>query len=130
MLNLELELSSPSWGGWVGPLAARVLLVVVSALQTPEVGFHGTFAVRSVFLGVESGDVGVNLGHVLLTCFDRCGDSTETLTDKELVDGRRCGALCFVTEIDAVAGVGLCSGHAVGSQKHLLAGVLSVLTRF
>ena len=116
--------------GRVGLLAARVLLVVVSALEGPEVGFHGTFAVRSVLLGVESGDVGVNLGHVLLTCFDRCGDSTETLTDKELVDGRRCGALCFVTEIDAVAGVGLCRRYAVGSQKHLLAAVLTVLARF
>ena len=111
-------------------LRTGMLLVVVRHADLPEVGFHGGAAAGSVLLGVESRDVGVNLRHVLLTCFHRGSYSSKTLTDEELVDCWRCAALDLLAKIQTVTLVTAGGCGTMRTQQHLDARVLTALARF
>ena len=111
-------------------VSLRVLRVVLCAADCPEVGSHGALASGGVALCLEGLLVGGDLGEVALARFHHGCHLGEAGADGLLLGGEGCGAHGFLTQVEAVAVIGLGGRYAVGSQQHLRAAVLTVLTRF
>ena len=107
----------------------RVLGVVLCAADGPEVGPHGALAGGGVALCLEGLLVSGDLGEVALARFHHRRHLGEAGAYGLLLGGEGCGAHGFLTQVEAVAVVGLGGRYAVGRQQHLLAAVLTVLTR-
>ena len=117
-------------GGGVRFLPLRVLRVIFCAADCPEVGPHGALARGGVALCLKGLLVGGDLGEVSLARLHHGCHLGEAGADGLLLGGEGCGAHGFLTQVEAVAVIGLGGRYAVGSQQHLLAVVLTVLTRF
>ena len=107
-----------------------MLRIVLRAANFPQVRPHGAFAAGGVQLGCEVllilGDLHQVLGAGL---HHRC-HLGETGVESELLRAEVRAACGCLAQVDAVAVFALGSRYAVGSQKHLLAGVLTALGRF
>ena len=105
-------------------------LVVFSTTNFPIIGLHGFCTIGVVLLEAEVRLVGGELRQVRLARLDHLRYRGEAVTDLDLTLTQRAVAFHRGTQVNAVTVFGgRCSG-SVGREQHLLAAVLTTLTRF
>ena len=107
-----------------------VLLIIFSTTNFPIIGLHGFCAIGVVLLGEEVLLVGGDLHEVGFAGLDHAGYHHELRAVLELTLRERRSTFYRLAEIQTVALVGGGRSYAVGSQEHLLAGVLTRLAGF
>ena len=111
-------------------LTAWVSGVIDVAFDLPEVLGHRAAAARGVLLGLEGDLVRGDLGEVFATVSNCCRYGSEAFACIEFVARRHGAALLLFADEEAVT-VGVSGGcGAVRAEKHVLAAVLRVRTRF
>ena len=109
---------------------ALVSLVVGSELDLPVPGLEGLATTRLVLLGLEGFLVRGDLAHVFRAGCYCCRNSCEARASSHLVCARARGTLHFLAQVQTVTIRVRSRRYAVGTQEHLVAAVLSALTRF
>ena len=104
--------------------------VVLIPADFPQVSFHRAFASGGVLLLEEGCAVGCDLREILDTLVDSCQYLGEASARCELFRGHCRRAFHFLSQIHAVTVGVLRRCHTVRAEKHLLAAVLRVRTRF
>ena len=107
-----------------------MLLIIFSTTNFPVVRLHGFCAIGVVLLGEEVLLVGSDLHEVGFAGLDHAGYHHELRAVLELTLRERRSTFYRLAEIQTVALVGGGRSYAVGSQEHLLAGVLTALAGF
>ena len=104
-----------------------MICIIQIAFQLPEVGVHGTETTCRVLLGDERSLVLRDLVQIVCTVLNGLAYSGETGTRLHLAGRDRCATLHFLAEIQSVTIVAHRCCHAVRTEQHLLATVLTAL---
>ena len=104
-----------------------MICIIQIAFQLPEVGVHGTDTTCRVLLGEERSLVLRDLVQIVCTVPNSLAYGGETGSRLHLASRHRRAALHFLAEIQSVTIAAHRRCHAVRTQQHLLATVLTAL---